>query len=166
MPHYTMVTFLHTPYAEALRRNRTANATCWWPPPPAMRFTGQHRLGRAGGADPPRSCRSRRARIGWPTASCSTTSETFGRDPRRTRISQYAAIRTDADLNVIDTPVSFFGGRPMTCCPRRWPPRHRHHPQQALAEGISEAEAFDRINEQLSRPGTCALGYNTLRFDR
>ena len=34
--------------------------------------------------------------------------ETFGQDPRRTRISQYAAIRTDADLNEIDTPVSFF----------------------------------------------------------
>ncbi len=38
-------------------------------------------------------------------------------------------------------------------------------PQQALAEGISESQAFDRINELMSRPGTCALGYNTLRFD-
>lgn len=34
--------------------------------------------------------------------------ETFGQDPRRTRIAQYAAIRTDSDLNEIDTPVSFF----------------------------------------------------------
>ncbi len=91
--------------------------------------------------------------------------ETFGQDPRRTRISQYAAIRTDADLNEIDTPVSFFVRPAMTCCPHRWPPWLPASPAAGLAEGISEAEAFDRINEQLSRPGTCALGYNTLRFD-
>ncbi len=91
--------------------------------------------------------------------------ETFGQDPRRTRISQFAAIRTDADLNEIDTPVSFFVRRPMTCCPRRWPPWSPASPRKALAEGISESQAFDRINELMSRPGTCALGYNTLRFD-
>ena len=83
--------------------------------------------------------------------------ETFGQDPRRTRISQYAAIRTDADLNEIDTPVSFVRPAddllpsPMATLVTGITP------QQALAEGISEAEAFDRINEQLSRPGTCAL---------
>nr|MDQ3039649.1 exonuclease domain-containing protein [Pseudomonadota bacterium] len=34
--------------------------------------------------------------------------ETFGSDPRRTRIAQFAAIRTDAALNEIDAPISFF----------------------------------------------------------
>ena len=32
--------------------------------------------------------------------------ETFGQDPRRTRIAQFAAVRTDAQLQVIDEPVS------------------------------------------------------------
>lgn len=92
--------------------------------------------------------------------------ETFGQDPRRTRISQFAAIRTDADLNEIDTPVSFFVRPADDLLPSPMATLVTGiTPQQALAEGISEAEAFDRINEQLSRPGTCALGYNTLRFD-
>ncbi|HWS77728.1 MAG TPA: exonuclease domain-containing protein, partial [Thermomonas sp.] len=34
--------------------------------------------------------------------------ETFGSDPRRTRIAQFAAIRTDEALNEIDEPISFF----------------------------------------------------------
>jgi exodeoxyribonuclease-1 len=38
-------------------------------------------------------------------------------------------------------------------------------PQQALREGVNEAEAFARICEEMSRPETCTLGYNSLRFD-
>ena len=34
--------------------------------------------------------------------------ETFGQDPRRTRIAQFAAVRTDAQLQLIDEPVSFY----------------------------------------------------------
>ena len=34
--------------------------------------------------------------------------ETFGTDPRRTRIAQFAAIRTDADLKQIDEPWDFL----------------------------------------------------------
>ncbi|HEX5756872.1 MAG TPA: exonuclease domain-containing protein, partial [Arenimonas sp.] len=34
--------------------------------------------------------------------------ETFGQDPRRTRIAQFAAIRTDEDLNEIAEPISLF----------------------------------------------------------
>lgn len=92
--------------------------------------------------------------------------ETFGQDPRRTRIAQFAAIRTDADLNEIDSPVSFFV-RPADDL---LPSPHATlvtgiTPQHALAHGVSEAEAFARINELMMRPDTCALGYNTLRFD-
>ncbi|MDH7451689.1 exodeoxyribonuclease I [Luteimonas composti] len=92
--------------------------------------------------------------------------ETFGADPRRTRIAQFAAIRTDEDLNEIDEPIDFLV-RPaddllpspdatlVTALP----------PQRALAEGVPEAEAFARIFEEMSRPQTCTLGYNSLRFD-
>ena len=34
--------------------------------------------------------------------------ETFGADPRRSRIAQFAAIRTDATLQQIEDPISFF----------------------------------------------------------
>src|SRR3546814_16712179 len=34
--------------------------------------------------------------------------ETFGTDPRRSRIAQFAAIRTDAQLNEVEAPVEFF----------------------------------------------------------
>ena len=38
-------------------------------------------------------------------------------------------------------------------------------PQRALAEGVNEAAAFARIFEEMARPETCTLGYNSLRFD-
>jgi exodeoxyribonuclease-1 len=38
-------------------------------------------------------------------------------------------------------------------------------PQQALADGMAEADAFALIFEEMSRPETCSLGYNSLRFD-
>ena len=92
--------------------------------------------------------------------------ETFGQDPRRTRIAQFASIRTDAELNEIDEPVSFHVRPADDLLPSPYATLVTGiTPQQALAEGVSEAEAFARINDLMSRPGTCALGYNTLRFD-
>jgi exodeoxyribonuclease-1 len=92
--------------------------------------------------------------------------ETFGQDPRRTRIAQFAAVRTDAQLQVIDEPVSFFVKPADDLLPSPVATLITGiTPQRALAEGISEAEAFARINELMARPQTCTLGYNTLRFD-
>lgn len=92
--------------------------------------------------------------------------ETFGQDPRRTRIAQFAAIRTDADLNLIDAPVSFYVKPADDLLPSPIATLITGiTPQHALAAGVSEAEAFSRINDLMARPGTCTLGYNTLRFD-
>jgi len=38
-------------------------------------------------------------------------------------------------------------------------------PQQALEQGLPEAEFIARILAELSQPGTCGVGYNSLRFD-
>jgi exodeoxyribonuclease-1 len=38
-------------------------------------------------------------------------------------------------------------------------------PQAALARGVPEAQFIAAIHAELSTPGTCGLGYNTLRFD-
>lgn len=92
--------------------------------------------------------------------------ETFGRDPRRTRIAQFAAIRTDQSLEQIGEPISLF------CQPARdlLPSPEATlitgiTPQQAQLEGLPEAEFFARLHEELSQPGTCAVGYNSIRFD-
>ncbi|HVJ37321.1 MAG TPA: exodeoxyribonuclease I [Stenotrophomonas sp.] len=92
--------------------------------------------------------------------------ETYGQDPRRTRIAQFAAVRTDAELNVIEEPISFFVRPADDLLPSPYATLVTGiTPQHALREGVNEAEAFSRIAEQMVRPQTCTLGYNSLRFD-
>jgi exodeoxyribonuclease I len=92
--------------------------------------------------------------------------ETFGADPRRSRIAQFAAIRTDTDLNQIDEPISFFVRPADDLLPSPVATLITGiTPQQALRDGVSEAEAFARIFDEMARPETCTLGYNSLRFD-
>ncbi|MEN4952098.1 exodeoxyribonuclease I [Stenotrophomonas sp. TWI819] len=92
--------------------------------------------------------------------------ETFGQDPRRTRIAQFAGIRTDADLNIIEEPVSFYVKPADDLLPSPIATLITGiTPQHALSAGVTEAEAFARINDLMAQPGTCSLGYNTLRFD-
>ena len=92
--------------------------------------------------------------------------ETFGSDPRRTRIAQFAAVRTDADLKLIDEPISFFVQPANDLLPSPVATLITGiTPQHAWREGVTEAEAFARIAEEMSRPETCTLGWNSLRFD-
>ena len=92
--------------------------------------------------------------------------ETFGADPRRDRPAQFAAIRTDAQLNEIDAPVMFY------CQPSNdYLPDPQSclitgiTPQQAGQWGVPEREFAARIEAELARPGTIGVGYNTIRFD-
>jgi exodeoxyribonuclease I len=92
--------------------------------------------------------------------------ETFGTDPRRSRIAQFAAIRTDAGLNEIDEPIDFFVRPADDLLPSPAATMVTGiTPQDALRDGVTEAEAFARIFEEMARPETCTLGYNSLRFD-
>lgn len=92
--------------------------------------------------------------------------ETFGADPRRTRIAQFAAVRTDAELRQIEEPISFFVQPADDLLPSPVATLITGiAPQHALREGMNEADAFARIAEEMSRPETCALGWNSLRFD-
>jgi exodeoxyribonuclease-1 len=92
--------------------------------------------------------------------------ETFGRDPRRSRIAQFAAIRTDDDLREVDTPVSLFCQPAGDVLPSPIATAITGiAPQRAMAEGLLEAEFFARVHELMAEPGTCAVGYNNLRFD-
>ena len=92
--------------------------------------------------------------------------ETFGRDPRRSRIAQFAAIRTDAELNPVDEPVSLFCQPADDLLPSPEATLITGiTPQRARREGLREAEFFARVAEELAQPETCAVGYNSIRFD-
>jgi len=67
--------------------------------------------------------------------------ETFGQDPRRTRIAQFAAVRTDSALNVLEE-HSFFVRPADDLLPSPIATLITGiTPQQALADGVSEAPA-------------------------
>ena len=92
--------------------------------------------------------------------------ETFGADPRTTRIAQFAAIRTDAALQEIEAPISIFVQPAEDLLPSPTATLITGiAPQDAQAQGLTEAAAFALIFEEMARPETCTLGYNSLRFD-
>src|SRR3546814_8388501 len=92
--------------------------------------------------------------------------ETFGTDPRRSRIAQFAAIRTDAQLNEVEAPVEFFVKPADDLLPSPMATLVPGiTPQDVLRAGVTEAEAFARIFAEMSRPAPCTLGYNSLLFD-
>ena len=92
--------------------------------------------------------------------------ETFGLNPRRERPSQFASIRTDAELNEIGEPVMIY------CQPAN---DYLPDPQSCLLTGITPQLCLERglpehafaaqIEGLLAEPGTIGVGYNTIRFD-
>ncbi|HID45403.1 MAG TPA: exodeoxyribonuclease I [Chromatiaceae bacterium] len=92
--------------------------------------------------------------------------ETWGTDPRKDRAVQFAGMRTDLNFNLIGQPLMVYAKPVDDMLPQ---PRAclvtGITPQQARAEGVCEADFFHAIHAELSHPGTCALGYNSIRFD-
>lgn len=92
--------------------------------------------------------------------------ETFGGDPRCDRPCQFAALRTDLDLNVVDDPVELFCKPAPDFLPDPVSVAITGiTPQHALAKGVSEAEFAAHIAREFMEAGTCGAGYNSLRFD-
>lgn len=92
--------------------------------------------------------------------------ETTGTDPRRDRPAQFAAIRTTLDLETVGEPMSLF------CQPAPDVLMHPDAclitgitPQQMQRDGVIEPEFASLVNEAMAEPGTCSVGYNSLRFD-
>lgn len=92
--------------------------------------------------------------------------ETTGTHPQKDRPLQFAGVRTDVDFNIIDDPISLYCKvsldilpHPMACL------LTGITPQRANEEGLCEADFMRRIHQALSTPGTCSLGYNSIRFD-
>ena len=92
--------------------------------------------------------------------------ETFGLDPARDRPVQFAGIRTDEDLNIVGEPLNIMARPVADTLPHPISSLITGiTPQQALEQGLPEAEFITRILAELSQPGTCGAGYNSLRFD-
>ncbi len=92
--------------------------------------------------------------------------EAFGADPRRDRASQFAGVRTDEALNIIGEPLVIH------CQPS---PDMLPHPEacrltgitprRSREQGVPEARFISMIHQEMSQPGTCSAGYNSIRFD-
>jgi exodeoxyribonuclease-1 len=92
--------------------------------------------------------------------------ETFGTRPMYDRPAQFAAVRTDADLNPVGEELSFF------CAPADDVLPHPAAclitgitPQIACQQGLPETAFAARILDEMMQAGTCSAGYNSIRFD-
>lgn len=92
--------------------------------------------------------------------------EAFGLSPSLDRPSQFAAIRTDLALNEIGQPMEWFCRPPSDYLPQ---PQAclitGITPQYAHKKGHNEAQFISLIQQQMSQPQTCVVGYNNIRFD-
>ncbi|WP_437883232.1 exodeoxyribonuclease I [Pseudomonas sp. LRF_L74] len=92
--------------------------------------------------------------------------ETTGINPRSDRPLQVAGIRTDEALNEIAEPVNLYCRLSADILPHPAACRITGIAPGTLAEkGLGEAEFMAAVHAQLSLPGTCGAGYNSLRFD-
>ncbi len=92
--------------------------------------------------------------------------ETFGAVARRDRPAQFAAIRTDADLNEIGEPLMLYCQPANDFLPDPQSCLITHiTPQTCLERGIPEHAFAAKIEQELGQTGTIGVGYNTIRFD-
>lgn len=91
--------------------------------------------------------------------------ETSGLNKCFDQVLQFAAIRTDFDLNELErcelkvrlSPDTFPSPQAMLT--------HQISLKSLLNSGMSEIEAISHIHKLLNTPGTISLGFNTLDFD-
>jgi exodeoxyribonuclease-1 len=92
--------------------------------------------------------------------------ETFGAQPRRDRPAQFAAIRTDAELNEIGEPIMVYCKPAPDFLPDPQSCLITHiTPQICLERGVPEHEFAAQVERAFSETGTIGVGYNTIRFD-
>ncbi|WP_461515868.1 exodeoxyribonuclease I [Porticoccus sp.] len=92
--------------------------------------------------------------------------ETFGIDPSRDCPSQFAGVRTDENLNIIGEPLSIYCQPPIDRLPSPMACLVTGiTPQKAREQGIPESVFIEQVYRELSQPGTCGVGYNSIRFD-
>lgn len=91
--------------------------------------------------------------------------ETFGLSPKTNRISQFAGVRTDQDLNILSKTM-FYCKPTRDCLPS---PTSclvtKISPQLCEKQGFIEHEFIAKIHREFTQPNTCVVGYNSTAFD-
>tara|TARA_B110000967_G_scaffold141261_1_gene144384 strand:+ start:213 stop:1640 length:1428 start_codon:yes stop_codon:yes gene_type:complete len=91
--------------------------------------------------------------------------ETFGLSPKVQRIAQFAGIRTDENLNILEEhmfyckPTHDSLPAPEACAVTGITP------QLCDKKGLIEHEFIKKIHHEFSQPETCVVGYNSIAFD-
>lgn len=92
--------------------------------------------------------------------------ETFGTNTHKDLPCQFAAVRTDENLNIVGKPINIMSAiandylpHPEACLVTGITP------QQTLRDGMNEADFASKIFGEMSLPNTCSVGYNSIRFD-
>lgn len=92
--------------------------------------------------------------------------ETFGTSPAVDKPVQFAGLRTDLDLNPIGDALVIYAKPPRDYLPQPGACLVTGiTPQLADERGVCEAEFMAAVHAEFSAPGTCGVGYNSLRFD-
>src|ERR1035437_7390415 len=92
--------------------------------------------------------------------------ETSGFNPRAARVMQFAGQRTDLALKPVSEPVNVL----IKLTPDVLPSPDAVlvtgiTPQQTLADGLPEAEFLKLFYDEVVRPDTVFVGFNSIRFD-
>ena len=91
--------------------------------------------------------------------------ETFGLSPKVQRIAQFAGIRTDENLNILDEHM-FYCQPTHDCLPAPEACAVTGiTPQLCEKNGLIEHEFIKKINKEFTTPETCIVGYNSIEFD-
>ena len=92
--------------------------------------------------------------------------ETFGTHPAYDRPAQFAGVRTTPELEVIGQPLEVYTRLTADYLPDPGACRVTGiGPAIVNEQGLNEKDFITRIKSELSQPGTCNTGYNSIRFD-
>lgn len=92
--------------------------------------------------------------------------ETFGTHPAWDRPCQFAGIRTDMELKEIGEPLMLYCRQSMDYLPHPGACKVTGlSPIQVNRQGLPEHQFIEKIIKEIGAPGTCSLGYNSIRFD-
>lgn len=101
--------------------------------------------------------------------------ETNGIDTVKDRAAQFAAIRTDMDLNEIGDPIEYYAiphkdtlPNPIACLVTGITPNKIFRLAKDSEESskvITEYDFFKNINKEFSVKDTCVVGYNNISYD-
>ncbi len=92
--------------------------------------------------------------------------ETFGISPQWDKPAQFAGQRTTLDLEPVGDPIILYCKPPADYLPNPEACRvTQMQPHDIAQRGSNEAEFIAHVVSELGRPGTCSVGYNSIRFD-